>query len=241
MDNLEYVLMSRRRRQRKIRARRRLIFAVSLLLVISVVFTAVLIRCSRAETPAPTTDGSEIPESVYPITVDGIPVTTRLLPEGCPGRPGTLRQIKYVVIHDTDNTSTGANAKNHANYLENTAQETPLSWHYTVDDHEIFHHLPDNEVAYHAADGEEEGGGNKNGVAIEICVNEDGDFEQAFQNGAMLAAYLLDAYGLTPADLRQHYDFSGKNCPQTIRENGRMEEFVALAEQYAQQAKEQED
>lgn len=225
MDNLEYVLMSRRRRQKKMRARRRLIFTVTLLIIISIIFTAVLIRCSCSPEPS---KGQIFDESAYPITVDGIPVTTRLLEEGCAGRPGTLRQIKYVVIHDTDNTSTGANAKNHANYLENTAKETPLSWHYTVDDHEIFHHLPDNEMAYHAADGETEGGGNKNGVAIEICVNEDGNFEKAFQNGAKLAAYLLNEYNLTPADLRQHYDFSGKNCPRTIREGGRWQEFVDL-------------
>ena len=232
MDNLEYVLMSRRSRQKKIRARRRLIFIITLLLIISIISTIVLVRCSCN---SGLSQGPALTEPAYPITVDGIHVTTRLLPEGCAGRPGTLRQIKYVVIHDTDNTSTGANAKNHANYLENTAKETPLSWHYTVDDHEIFHHLPDNEVAYHAADGEEEGGGNKNGVAIEICVNEDGDFEKAFQNGAKLAAYLLNAYNLTPADLRQHHDFSGKNCPRTIRENGRWQEFVNLVtERYNQ-------
>lgn len=232
MDNLEYVLMSRRSRQKKIRARRRLIFIITLLLIISIISTIVLVRCSCN---SGLSQGPALTEPAYPITVDGIPVTTRLLPEGCAGRPGTLRQIKYVVIHDTDNTSTGANAKNHANYLENTAKETPLSWHYTVDDHEIFHHLPDNEVAYHAADGEEEGGGNKNGVAIEICVNEDGDFEKAFQNGAKLAAYLLNAYNLTPADLRQHHDFSGKNCPRTIRENGRWQEFINLVtERYNQ-------
>lgn len=140
MDNLEYVLMSRRSRQKKIRARRRLIFIITLLLIISIISTIVLVRCSCN---SGLSQGPALTEPAYPITVDGIPVTTRLLPEGCAGRPGTLRQIKYVVIHDTDNTSTGANAKNHANYLENTAKETPLSWHYTVDDHEIFHHLPD--------------------------------------------------------------------------------------------------
>ena len=51
----------------------------------------------------------------------------------------------------------------------------------------------------------------------------------------------MNAYDLSADQVKEHYDFSGKNCPQTIRENGRMEEFVALAEQYAQQAKEQED
>ena len=57
----------------------------------------------------------------------------------------------------------------------------------------------------------------------------------------MLTGWLMNAYDLSADQVKEHYDFSGKNCPQTIRENGRMEEFVALAEQYAQQAKEQED
>ncbi|MUU13049.1 MAG: hypothetical protein EP146_18145 [Oscillibacter sp.] len=33
-----------------------------------------------------------------------------------------------------------------------SAQAAPVSWHYTVDDHSIYQHLPDCERAYHAGD-----------------------------------------------------------------------------------------
>lgn len=230
MDNLDYVTISKRRRARKAKYRRRRrilpLTALSAALVLLIIIAAV--RCTGGTSSA---KGGIVEHPAFPDSVDGIPVTTELLPEGYEGRPGKLREIKYVVIHDTDNTSTGANAKNHSKYLMDTAKETPLSWHYTVDDHEIYHHLPDNEIAYHASDKETEGGGNKNGVAVEICVNEDGDFEQSFKNGADLAAFLLYEYGLTPADLRQHNDFCGKNCPRTIRDSGRWDEFVSLVTQ----------
>ena len=77
MDSLEYVMMSRRRRQRKIRTRRRLILIVSVLIIMSVILTAALIRCGKEPSSK-----SKIMDSVYPIEVDDIPVTTRLLPEG---------------------------------------------------------------------------------------------------------------------------------------------------------------
>ena len=64
----------------------------------------------------------------------------------------------------------------------------------------------------------EQDGGNLNGIGVELCVNADGNFEQTMQNGAQLTAYLLRQYGLGVENVRQHYDFSGKNCPQTIRE-----------------------
>ena len=35
----------------------------------------------------------------------------------------------------------------------------------------IYHHLPDDETAYHAGDGMEKNGGNMNGIGIEMCVN----------------------------------------------------------------------
>ena len=109
-----------------------------------------------------------------------------------------------------------------------------------MDDTEVWHSIPDDEVAYHAGDGAE-GDGNLHGIGVELCVNADGDFEKTFDNAARLTGWLMNAYDLSADQVKEHYDFSGKNCPQTIRENGRMEEFVALAEQYAQQAKAQED
>lgn len=161
----------------------------------------------------------------------GVPVQTLYIREGDAARPGIKRKIKYIVLHETGNSAKGADAARHAMYLRFN-NEDDTSWHYTVDEKEIYHHIPDGEVAWHASDGLDNPGGNRNGIGIELCVNSDGDFERTFDNAARLVAVLLDAYDLKPDDIRQHADFTNKNCPETIRNNGRMEAFVTLVEQY---------
>ena len=157
--------------------------------------------------------------------VDDIPVHEDFLEEGAAGRPGEKRRIQYVVIHETDNTKAGANAAAHNNFIHSNGRTEKLSWHYTVDDHEIWHHIPDNETAYHAGDGMENSGGNKNGIGVEMCVNSDGDYEKTLENAQKLAAYLLYEYGLDLNALKKHQDFSGKNCPSHLLNDGRWEEF----------------
>ncbi len=70
--------------------------------------------------------------------------------------------------------------------------------HYYVDDKEAWHTLPDDWCGWHAADGP--GNGNTATIAIEII----GDSAKAEENGAKLAAYLLDKYGLTTDNLYTH-------------------------------------
>lgn len=164
-----------------------------------------------------------------------VPLYVTMIPEGSEGRPGTLRQIKYIVIHETGNTAKGADAKSHAQFLQNGG-EGATSWHYTVDDSTIYQQLPDNEEAFHAGDGVS-GDGNTHGIAIEICVNEDGNFKKAMKNAEKLAGYLMNAYGLDESALKQHADFISKNCPETIREEGLWEDFKEEAAKYAAKAK----
>lgn len=151
-------------------------------------------------------------------------------------RPGDVRQKKWIVIHETGNSSKGADAKNHSTYLKNLAKAntTYVSWHYTVDDHAIYHHIPDNEIAYHASDGRVEGGGNMASIGIEICVNSDGNFDKARDNAAWLTAKLLKENNLTIGAVKQHHDFApdGKNCPQTIRDKGLWNNFLQAVQKY---------
>lgn len=151
-------------------------------------------------------------------------------------RPGDVRQKKWIVIHETGNSSKGADAKNHSTYLKNLAKAntTYVSWHYTVDDHAIYHHIPDNEIAYHASDGRVEGGGNMASIGIEICVNSDGNFDKARDNAAWLTAKLLKENNLTIGAVKQHHDFApdGKNCPQTIRNKGLWNNFLQAVQKY---------
>lgn len=115
--------------------------------------------------------------SSFSTEVFGVTVNTQLISEDTSARPGTKRKIRYVVIHETDNFVKGTGAKNHAEYLsENNTEAT--SWHYTVDDKEIYHHIPHNEVANHSATQEE----NRYRIGVELCVNQDGNFNQTFEN-----------------------------------------------------------
>jgi len=71
-------------------------------------------------------------------------------------------------------------------------------------------------------------GGNNNSVGIESCVNENTDIYLTWQRTAKLVAKLLLENNLTIKDVKQHHYFSGKNCPQTMRENNLWEHFLWL-------------
>ena len=91
--------------------------------------------------------------------------------------------------------------------------------------------MPDNEVGYHAGDSSWKEGGNRNGIGIELCVNQGGNFEQTMRNAAQLTAYLLLQYHLTIDDVKKHQDFSGKICPSTIIETNRWQDFLNMVQE----------
>ena len=63
-------------------------------------------------------------------------------------------------------------------------------------------------------------GGNNNSIGIESCVTEGDDLYYTWQRLAKLVAKLMDENDLTIDDVVTHHYFSGKNCPQTMREAG---------------------
>ena len=79
-------------------------------------------------------------------------------------RPRYAMKPQYITIHNTGNSSKGANAEMHTQYVDNTPEY--LSWHFTVDDKNIFQDLPLDETAWHAGEGE--GDGNMKSIGIEI-------------------------------------------------------------------------
>lgn len=131
-------------------------------------------------------------------------------------------------------------AVQHANFLEmgkpNEEQKlTPVptqpeskSWHFSVDETSIYQTLPTDEVAWNAGDGHTVGGGNMSGISIEICDNIDGDMTQAMRNAAWLTAKYLKEDGSDISRVKQHFDFSGKDCPYEIRHQGRWQEFLDM-------------
>ena len=165
--------------------------------------------------------------SVFPKEVDGVPVFTKLIDTNTSARSLEKRIIKYRVIHETDNFEKGVGAANHATFLKNN-NKSPTSQHYTVDDKEIYHHIPDDERANHAGDKE----GNDYGIGIELCVNEDSDFNQTFDNATKLVAYLLKSYNLDISTIKTHHDFTGKECPHNILKNKRLGEFKEKVRYY---------
>ncbi len=166
-------------------------------------------------------------ETVLPSGIGDINVFTVIIPSSSGRRPKEIREIKYIVIHETDNRNLGTGAYKHSQYLLNNA-DNANSWHYTVDDKVIYHNLPDNEIAWHAGDGRSEDGGNINGIGIEMCVNVDGSYEKTLENTAELVAYLMYQYELTIDDVKLHQDFSGKICPHRLITENRVEDFYQM-------------
>lgn len=166
-----------------------------------------------------------------------VPVSPGIRPgEGMTPHPEGITQynpynVYWVVVHDTANTNPGSGALAHANYLYSNAMAGTVlnvSWHFTIDDKELYQHLPETERGYHAGDGSVLpgqsttylGGGNRNGIGIETGVNQDADVYRTWQRTAKFGTDLLIKYNLPLTHMRYHVDFSGKNCPQTMRNAG---------------------
>lgn len=134
-----------------------------------------------------------------------------LIPETNSNRPQTSLSPSYITIHETANTSNGANAEMHARYVKGQdAQDRQVSWHITVDDTQAIQHLPFIEVGWHA------GSGNQQSIGIEICVNQDGDFPQARANAISLVRGLMDDLEIGIDYVVTHEYWTGKSCPANL-------------------------
>src|SRR5690625_1986326 len=122
---------------------------------------------------------------------------------------------KYITVHNTANRNKGSNAEMHARYLHNGAGGRTVGWHFTVDDKEIYQHLPLNEHGWHAEDGAK-GKGNLTSIGIEICENSDGNHDKAMQNAQWLIRKLMSDHNISIKNVVPHKHWSGKNCPNRI-------------------------
>lgn len=138
---------------------------------------------------------------------------------------------KYIVIHETDNTAAGAGARRHAQAQANGNLETSV------------HLYSGSDGVYQAAEfsdgtwsiGKEYGGNhsikdatNRNSINIEICVNEDGDYNVAWKNAIELVKYLIQITGIPADHVIRHYDAKGKYCPRKMLDNPSLwEDFKA--------------
>lgn len=121
---------------------------------------------------------------------------------------------KYITVHQTANTSRGANAQAHAN-LQKRLNPRQCSWHWSVDDHEAIQSFSHEWQCWHARDGR--GKGNTQSIGVEICINSDGDYKASVTNGAVLVARIAREEGIPLDHIVQHHHWSGKDCPHELR------------------------
>ncbi len=183
--------------------------------------------------------------SVGPSPTISFHIIQDFIPEGRNNRPGFFLAPRFVTIHDTDNPAANADAAMHARYVKNpdTGVDSnnhpmpnnainPSGWHLTVDDHQAYQHLPFTESGWHAGDGAS-GPGNRQSIGIEICMNKNGNRAQAEENAAWLTAKMLRELKLTRDQVKQHNNWSGKNCPSVLRGRaGGWEDFLARVDFY---------
>lgn len=128
--------------------------------------------------------------------------------------PNTMTPIG-ICVH---NTANDANAKGEISYMVGNNLKT--SFHFAVDDIEVWQGLPIDRHGWHAGDGN--GDGNLKHIGIEICYSKSGGakFAQAEENASDLIAYLLKQKGWGIERVKKHQDFSGKYCPHRTLDLG---------------------
>lgn len=137
--------------------------------------------------------------------------------------------ILWIVVHESGMPREGQDALLLAELQVRNAYSTgrQASWHYQVDETGVYQSFDDSIVCWHAGDGTYKlGGGNNNGIGIEMCINSDGNYEASMRMDAKLIAHLLHSYNLTLENVKRHYDFDGKQCPYYMIETGRWTEFL---------------
>lgn len=162
-------------------------------------------------------------------------ITKAYIPDGRYGRRRSrAMRPRYITIHSTQNFSTGADARAHANLLRRGALRSShnslgyLTWHYTIDDHSIYQSLPDNVQGQHA---DYEGPGNRYSIGLEMCENRDNSRSRTVDQTARLTAFLMAKHKIPLRRVVPHYhwdriryddhkDMGHKNCPHFLLDHG---------------------
>lgn len=129
------------------------------------------------------------------------------------GMAGT-NSATEIAIHQTGNVGKGANAEMHGKLQVNGNTRT-AGWHYTVDDKEAVQSFPHSARVYHTGTTH----GHKNAIAVEICINSDGNYKKAIANAVELVKQLMQKENIGIDKVKRHYDYSGKICPAQIMDN----------------------
>lgn len=131
-----------------------------------------------------------------------------------------------ITVHETAND---APASNEIKYMISNNNE--VSFHVAVDEKEAIQGIPFNRNAWAAGDGGS-GKGNRTQIHVEICYSKSGGskYEQAKKNAVKVVAQLCKQFGFTAKNVKQHYDWSKKNCPHRMRAEGKWNWFISELE-----------
>lgn len=146
-------------------------------------------------------------------------------------RPGTSIRPASITIHNTSNTSSGADADAHSRFVRtkgfymHNGRKNWVSWHYTIDDTKAIKQLPINEVSYHAGKT-----ANHSSIAIETCMHKGINQAVADRRLAKLVAALVHDLGFSITDVYTHKKWTGKNCPVLLL--GDWEAFIEQVDDY---------
>lgn len=142
-------------------------------------------------------------------------ITEKIIPINKYNRPGTTIKPKRICVHYTGDC--GKSASQLVAYWNNVAKgvfkDKPWSWtsaQYIIGlDGEITRCIPDNEMAYAAANQ------NVDTIHIEVCYKkQNGEFEKASITALEeLVRHLMDKYKIFADNVVRHYDLTGKHCP----------------------------
>jgi N-acetylmuramoyl-L-alanine amidase CwlA len=146
-------------------------------------------------------------------TIGSAKVIVDILPKG-KVIPNVKMTPTSITIHQTGNI--GAPAKNNHNYMKNCNNNGSriASWHFTVDDKEIYQAQSTNYKCYHAGNAT----GNSTSIGIEICMFNDAERQKkAYLNAIELVKILMKYHGFTIGQIKQHYNWTKKDCPAWLR------------------------
>lgn len=89
-----------------------------------------------------------------------------------------------------------------------------MAFYLTVDDKEIYQAQSTNYKCYHAGCAS----GNNTSIGIEICMFNDKERQKkAYLNAIELVKILMKYHGFTIGQVKQHYNWTKKDCPQWLR------------------------
>lgn len=136
-------------------------------------------------------------------------------------RPAIPLEATTITIHNNANlTST---ADNERAWLTNPTNARTASYQIAIDAIEAVEVIPLNENAWGSGDGSGAKSGNRTSIHIEICERDVklGEYAQTLTNAVHLVAKMLHERGWGVDRLRRHYDWSGKNCPRRMNDDGK--------------------